>query len=151
MTENYEQKRKNIFKKQYKDIDESVLNKATWYEQQALQLRKDAGMITVIYLPQTHAIIGQNLLKKGRRLMWCEVDPEPNKKSGYRIHGTIESFSSISSKELSKELDFITLEEIEYDNEPYIKIVMIVEREETVITVHGKSEYLYIEERNGHR
>lgn len=134
---------KNLRKTDFKqeDVEKDILNQIMYHEEAALELRRQAGMFNTIYIPQIHSAHAASMLRKDRRILWTENIPPMGKKSGKRHYGTIEGFSPIYKDEMEKEIDAMYLHEMNYTGEPYMKIKMIIERNEPMVQVTGNSEY----------
>jgi hypothetical protein len=125
-------------------IEKDILDKIMFHEEMALELRRRAGMFNTIYIPQIHLAHASSLLRKDRRLMWSENIPPQGKKSGKRHYGTIDSFEPVYAEQMKKEIKDMFLDEMNYNDEPYMKIKVIMERDEMIVQVTGNSEYSII-------
>lgn len=125
-------------------IDRDILDKIMYHEESALELRRQAGMYNTIYIPQVHLAHASSLLRKDRRLVWSESVAPQGKKSGKRHYGTIDSFEPIYDEQMRKEIKEMFLDEMNYNGEPYMKIKLIMERDEMIVQVTGNSEHSII-------
>lgn len=144
----------NLYYRNYEtqSIDKDILAKIDWHEQQALELRKLAGMTATVYIPQNHPTVGYKLLKDGRRVLWNDRNIPSDKKSGRREYGTMQSCVRIESDQLERELaemsgDDYILREIDYNGDPYMKIALIMERIEPIVMVKAHNIHTLLHER----
>lgn len=139
---------RNIFKRTFSTIDDDVLAQIKYFEQQALDLRRSAGMITYTYIPQVHDVFTKNLIKKGNRIIIIEKDLRPDKNSGLRCYGTVYDFYPIDSTALESEVDPMILKHNGYYEykQPYLKIEIVVEKFQTIPMLKGRSDYVYLAE-----
>lgn len=137
-------KKKNLRKVHYsaEDLDIETLKQIENYEQQALELRRQLGMFCSIYIPADHSAMAYGLILKGVRLMWLETREG---KSAKRMYGTVEAIEVIE-KDLNKEIDEIILNHIKYDGQRYIRVKLLMEREQNIVMVTGRSEHLFLDE-----
>ncbi len=143
--------RKNIYKSGFKpeDLDKETLDKIEWFEEQAKELRRSLGMYATLYVPQTHPVIGHSLMRHGRRLIFTEEKATYGRKSSQRRYGFIESFEPVDDNTMEKDIDKKVLMDSKYGGEKYIKVKVLMEREELIVHVSGKSEDIYIKELKG--
>lgn len=125
----------NIFKRNYNvdNLDDELIQQAKYHDQKAFELRKEAGLSANLYVLATHPIITLGLAKKGRRLHFTEMPTEGN--PSRRYSGIIDEIKHIEHNQLIYELD--TKKVYNYRQQTYVRITMVVDREETMPMATG--------------
>ena len=129
----------NFFKPTYdvNNLDETLIKEAKYHEEKALQLRQEAGLITYIYVLSTHPIIIKKLAQKGRLLHYKEFDTTA-KSTSTRKYGVIAEIKNLTIDQFEEEVNIFNL--LSYHKQPYVRIAVIVQKEETIAMVTGYSE-----------
>lgn len=149
MADNFDDKdkKRNIRKVHYEPqvIPPDIISQISYYEEAARELRRRAGMFSSIYIPADHPAVSNGLLLRGLRLLW--IDKQQTKSR--RMYGIIEDFESIKSEIMEKELPYLIRKEMDYDGRRYIRVKLLMEREETIVFVTGRTIDILLTEMNG--
>lgn len=133
-----EEYKTNLFKPTYNvdDLDKQLIKEAQWHEEKAKQLRKEAGLIAHIYVLATHSVVLKKLAQKGRLLQFTQY--ENTGKNTTRKYGWIDGIRNLTIEELENEVNVYNIPT--YHKQPYVRIDVIIAREETIAMVTGYSE-----------
>ena len=85
-------------------------------------------------------------MRSGRRIMFKNNIMVNGKKKEVRRYGTIEKFDPVTREVMEKDIHKYLLSDSGYSGEKYIKIELLLEREELIVNVTGQCEEDYLKE-----